>query len=259
MRKKVLIVVLGWWSALDKHVQKYATMYQKNGYKTFVYNPSGTLVFRPISFSFAIGHLLDEILMTAEKNECDSLLFHSFSNNGCFIFHALRKKLQRRSYPIKVVGAIFDSCPGLINMKTFYKAIFAAKISSAFKLFSISPVIYLIWLILATRKRILFKLVALVSPFFVNHILQQRYAKKHLNSHLYYKSLNAHYEDMYIYSTGDHIINPKAIESAVEKIRSAHGNSLLCHFEGSDHCAHFTKHPIAYEEAVINFADKLAL
>lgn len=259
MKKKVLVVVIGWWNALDKHIDKYSAIYRRFGYHTYTYNPSGALFFKPWRYDKETQPILRNILLMAEEQDCDKIVFHGFSNNGCLLYHSFKRNFESIECNVHVVGAIFDSCPGIVNLRSFSKALFAAQISPVYKFSPVLP-IALAPSFLLTTDRPLFGVVAfcvcyLSSTFY----LQKKYEHNHTMTNIYFTRIYPGYEELYLYSKTDKVVGYKVIEAAIDRIRKANGKVTDVKFENSGHCAHYPKYPMKYNKAVLKFIKHLEL
>jgi hypothetical protein len=111
-----LVLVLGWAGAIDKHVLKYAQIYEKMGYHTIRLSPTvGMSVFKPHLHKDYAMKLLDLIKSKAHlKNS--PIVIHTFSNAGTFIYRhvsdTLNESNNEHSYlKTNVKVMIYDSGP----------------------------------------------------------------------------------------------------------------------------------------------------
>lgn len=136
MTKKTLVVVLGWWNAIDTHVKKYSALYNKLGYPTHVFTAPPGVMFNPYAPERVAALELSKIAQHCKDLDCNKLIFHSFSNNGCLMFHGFQKAIKNNSSllnNVHVQAGVFDSSPGMIDLFTFYKAVFGTSLSPAIK------------------------------------------------------------------------------------------------------------------------------
>ena len=113
-----LVLVLGWAGAIDKHVLKYAQMYENMGYHTIRLSPSVRLsIFQPNSHKEYALKLLDLIKSKSHLNQAP-IVVHTFSNAGCFIYRHVSEILSESKNEYSYLkpnlkSMIYDSGPGL--------------------------------------------------------------------------------------------------------------------------------------------------
>lgn len=254
--KGVFVVVLGWWKALDSHVQKYANLYNRLGFKATTYTAPGSLFFQPWKYDTESKKVFKSILKQAEEANCDKIVFHSFSNNGCVIFHSISRIFNETSTDIKVVGGVFDSCPGVVDAPSFYKALFAAKIPTYIKYLSILPYLPATALIVTSEHPVLYSCGVGATYLAGSKALQYLYEVTHTQAHFNFKKNFNDYQELYLFSESDTIVNYKVIEAAIDKINKKGGKTEQVKFDDTNHCAHFPKQPMKYSKTCAKFIKK---
>ena len=120
-----LVVVCGWYGALDKHVVKYTDVMKSWGCATLRTIMPGS-VFSPLSAgrsAYARDLLAATRAARAEHNLTDAPLYFMFmSNGGCWLWAAINDDgLMRPDGPFADLGAaaagvVFDSCPAFMTL-----------------------------------------------------------------------------------------------------------------------------------------------
>ena len=119
-----LVVVCGWYGALDKHVVKYTDVMKSWGCATLRTICLGT-VFSPLSAgrsAYARDLLAATRAARAERNLTDAPLYFMFmSNGGCWLWAAINDDgLMRPDGPSQTWAPlprrVFDSCPAFMTL-----------------------------------------------------------------------------------------------------------------------------------------------
>lgn len=256
MKKKVLVVVIGWWSSLDRHVEKYASLYKRFGYQTYTYNPPPSLFFKPWQYDNATKPVLKDILQLAKENNCNNLVFHGFSNNGCVLYHSFQRNFVI-DRDIKVAAGIYDSCPGIVDVPSFYKALFAAQVSPFIKYSALVPFFVLPVLILSSNHPLLSTGSLFAVYLSTTFLIQKKYDLNHIQTNVKFSEYNPKYQELYLYSEGDRVVNHKVIEAAIARVKNESDNVKEVKFDNSDHCAHYPKYPMKYSKSILQFIKQL--
>lgn len=121
-----LVVVCGWYGALDKHVLKYTDVMKSWGCATLRTIMPGHLVFSPLSAgrsAYARDLLAATRAAREEHNLTDAPLYFMFmSNGGCWLWASINDDgLMRPDGPFADLGAaaagvVFDSCPAFMTL-----------------------------------------------------------------------------------------------------------------------------------------------
>ena len=117
--KNVLVVLIGWWLAKEKHLAKYLPIWHENGCATVSFVPN----FLDSDFSRMAEAMMDNLAAYLEKEPDTIIIFHVFSNNGvlCLIksLGFSRKSKRHAEVHNAIFGCIFDSCPGYLSVLPF--------------------------------------------------------------------------------------------------------------------------------------------
>lgn len=183
-----------------------------------------------------LAQKLLELLFDYEL-EKEPLLFHVFSNAGVMLYRYMLELLQthRRFCHLRVVGTIFDSCPGDSNLVGSLRAL-------AFILGHRPVVLRLLFLVVFTLLAVLFHV--LLSPLTTL-----------FHTHFYDRLLDAasRWPELYLYSRADDIILARDVERMVEA-RLAHRVLVRSvDFVSSAHVSHLRDYPTYYTSLCVNF------
>ena len=264
----VLVVLIGWWLAKEKHLAKYLPIWHENGCATFSFVPN----FLDSDFSRMAEAMMDNLAAYLEKEPDTIIIFHVFSNNGvlCLIksLGFSRKSKRHAEVHNAIFGCIFDSCPGYLSVATAFNAFLAASKRSFLSNFVFKCICYVLlgWL------SILF--------FDVNHVpiylglgsiayglslfRNKKYHGRLTSSLLTLANCKL---NMFLYSKSDKLCTSDAIESFMENIR---GHKVIkeklelddrqvfseC-FSGSRHVAHYLEYPTRYKASCKKFLDRV--
>lgn len=167
------------------------------------------------------------------KIEKEPLLFHVFSNNGVGLYQCTLEFLQthQRFCHLRVVGVIFDSCPGdKYLMGTVRGLLFILRPTRMM----LRPLLFVFFLLL----------MILFHPF--TDLLQSCFYNKLLNT-------ASCWPELYLYSKADAIVQAKDVERMMEA-RRAHGVLVRSvDFVSSPHICLFIEHPTQYESMCVDF------
>lgn len=111
---RVVIILLGWFAAVDRHVAKYADLYTARLPHCAVVRttaPKKDVFYKQSRLLTLAQRLQSEIAL---KHPGTPLIVHTFSNGGCFLYRAICSTLSgSTAYPRSqdIAGVIFDSCP----------------------------------------------------------------------------------------------------------------------------------------------------
>lgn len=241
MAKGRLVVVLGFYGSQAKHVDKYASVWRQAAQCDVLTVPcSGSPLVLATAGVFEARRVLRLILAA----QCDELVFHVLSNRGMLVYLNLVCVLLPQR--IKVLGAVFDSCPGSLNPRLFFHAT-AANQTATWKrrlFYHLPTALAAVALPVWGWKRwfIRLALVELVSALlsYVYHLVLGRLDPSRCPS-------------LFLYSDADELVSAEAIESVIEMRRRAVGRVTAKRFLGSPHVKHLLLHEAEYVAAIQGF------
>lgn len=247
---KLIVVLAGWLGCTQRILGKYADMYESLGYSTIsIIAPPFVVVEASMEEeSRSMQKLAKELLhrLASQENERRiNVVFHSFSNGGCFLYEQLRIILQkiggivvmkgsRRAVLISIIGAIFDSCPAYYSgdQSDTEGLKRAMKYTSNFYQCS-------------------FWFQSLFRTSFQNKKNIDR-AKTYWNRMRNNCSL---VPELYCYSDVDDLAPPTKLLKLIEFRKKANPHVLSVLFEHSSHCCHLFTQPYMYSLVVSSFVD----
>lgn len=119
---KPVVTILGWNSSKDKHIAKYSSIFEEQGFDTVrvTANPFNTF----LRSGTKVREISEYLLNTLHTMDCHQrpVFLYAFSNGGCAMYFHMVKALTTTGHRyhnlLPVVGSIFDSCPVIPNMKS---------------------------------------------------------------------------------------------------------------------------------------------
>ena len=275
MEAKPLVVLLGWMGSQPKQLRHYSNLYQELGFRavTFIASPSMVvsetlnpevhvrIPERWTSHTFIEGSLPEtvqglawRVLYRIRQLNPHGVVFHIFSNGGCFVWENLRRILDHEigtcteergpgssaentillQIRLAIRGVVFDSCPGSD----------LHRISEALE-----------YCTLQERAEILIdcginNLSDLTEPS-----VQQRLAAR---SKTYMDILGKDrwvLPQLYVYSVDDPLAKSSSIDALIESREECIGKHMIMkkRWGRSFHCSHLREHPAEYRSAVKAF------
>ncbi|KAH9259049.1 hypothetical protein BASA81_002669 [Batrachochytrium salamandrivorans] len=241
MAKQRLVVVLGFYGSQAKHVDKYANVWRQTAQCDVITVPCSGSPWVLVTSGFFEAQRVLRLILSAQ---CDELVFHVLSNRGMLVYLNLVCVLLPKR--IKVLGAVFDSCPGSLNPRLFFHAT-AANQTTEWK----RQLFYYLPTALAAAalpvwgwKRWVIRLtiVELVSAMlsYVYHLVLGRLDPSRCPT-------------LFLYSDADKLVSAEAIESVIEMRNRAMGQVTRKKFLGSPHVKHLLLHETEYVAAIQEF------
>mmetsp|Transcript_11437 Transcript_11437/g.13111 ORF Transcript_11437/g.13111 Transcript_11437/m.13111 type:complete len:257 (+) Transcript_11437:101-871(+) len=254
LRKKPLVVLLGWWNSHPKHLKKYSELYKSLGLETVEYiAPPHVIFMGPYFQHLAAKKVMNKVEARLESRSNKEVVFHSFSNNGGIMFLACHNLLGTNKYNAEYVGSIFDSCPGSIHPGLVYSTMVEAypehPQKGLIQFFGIS--ILSLFVLQTLKKKMLLQALIVLASY---------KAGTFLLTLLYHKAMSmvkSQAPQLYLYSEEDNLVSHHAVNKVAA---NASERGILVSkekFEGSKHVAHFRMHPKQYEEAIRKFVESL--
>eukprot|EP00934_Nitzschia_sp_Nitz4_P004472 Nitzschia sp. Nitz4//scaffold347_size17400//14860//15669//NITZ4_008838-RA/size17400-processed-gene-0.7-mRNA-1//1//CDS//3329548675//4462//frame0 len=135
MSSKPIVVLAGWLGSQHRHLTKYTQLYQAMGMDVLpvISTPTSVIQCTRESSSISIPAnwpqsqhkpetmqgLAWQILSDLQVRQPPAILFHAFSNGGCFVWEQVRKILDMNppvhdalpNLSSQLRGVVFDSCP----------------------------------------------------------------------------------------------------------------------------------------------------
>ncbi|ORX56651.1 hypothetical protein BCR36DRAFT_580964 [Piromyces finnis] len=105
-----LMVLLGWWNCHPKHLKKYIKLYSNIGHPVLAYISPTPLLLVPKILNIKNEHLMKQLFKLwcerqAKGEEC-KIIFHTFSDNGSYIFahftYVLQVNLRKFKRRVKI-------------------------------------------------------------------------------------------------------------------------------------------------------------
>jgi len=252
---RAVVVLMGWWGADMRHVEKYAELYRKRDCATVSVIADTLQVMTHLAYPSLDNCARDvasQVAKILRDNEKDGkkipVIVHTFSNAGTFLAERLEFVIQQARGNLKapcaedlvLVGArldgeIFDSSPAYPDWKLGFT-------STGGIVFGQSMIVKII-------IGCLFWLAGALSVI-LNWIL----GLPDVRWTFWYNMREGRLclRQAYIYSTADNITNVRMLEALIEN-RKKFSNITVQKFDDSKHVLHMMKHPEAYEKLVDTF------
>ncbi|KAL4451872.1 hypothetical protein ABPG75_007534 [Micractinium tetrahymenae] len=228
-----LVVVLGWYGAQDRHVAKYTSLLEKEGYPSVRGVLPGPAVFSPLPLPrrrFATTLL--EYLAAVDPPGERRLVFYAFSNGGAFVLEQVDQLLRRgpgyAPLAARVAGCILDSAPCYMHPLVGAAAMGQGR--------------SLLMRVLATALFFLLALVGLIT----SPLRPQRFWCSMRDLRLGSRSL-------YIYSEDDPLCDAARLDQLIASRRAAGANVSALRWQRSQHVAHLLQHYKEYTAALFGF------
>lgn len=263
---RAVVILLGWWGAQMKHVQKYATLYRERNCATVtaIVESKAILtldIYSLEAFAQKLASQTATVVREMEQAHGDEgkkipVMIHSFSNGGAYPLWRLEVLIERAMMEKNVTdikqtqdllligdrlrGEIFDSAPCFPDNASAIKAM-KHSISNPI-LRNIFRVTLLIHVFLVHVYRILFSNKSDPRIDFWKHVTESRLC---LNQ-------------AYVYSAMDDITNVKMLDELVST-RQGHeyAHILVKKFDDSEHVQHYRKYQSEYCELMDTFLDRI--
>uniref|UniRef100_A0A8R1DKN2 Transmembrane protein 53 n=1 Tax=Caenorhabditis japonica TaxID=281687 RepID=A0A8R1DKN2_CAEJA len=232
--QKPIIAMIGWAGADPKFMDKYAKIYNQEGFHAVSICPPRFHYKVPDS---SIGAKIEPIFEIFEKNP---IIIHSFSMNGVRGITSLWKKAGDKKCEQKIKGIIFDSAPSLTLPHQNGRAM----------MLSSPPVPFLSdnW-----RAKI-FEALNHIHNFILMPVLSMP-ATRHQFSLFWYllDKIKLPKHQLFLYSSGDSFIPVADLERFVEEQKKRGNYVKSINFDDSEHVAHFKSKPEDYRKSCLDF------
>ncbi|XP_076885554.1 uncharacterized protein LOC143535104 [Bidens hawaiensis] len=255
-KSKMVVVLLGWLGAKQKHLKKYADWYTSKGFHviTFTFPMSEIL-------SYQVGgkteQYIDSLVTHLSEwleEECNhNLVFHTFSNTGWLVYGAMLEKFQTQDHTLmeRIKGCIVDSAP----VAASDPQIWASGFSAAFlKKNSIAATGYRNKDDIAAKPTLQEVALLVVLEKFFHVVLNLPAIDKRLSNVLVQlKSGQPSCPQLYFYSSADKVIPAGSVESFIE-VQQRMGHVVRsCNFKSTPHVDHFRHEPELYTTHLSQF------
>eukprot|EP00933_Yihiella_yeosuensis_P064342 TRINITY_DN6769_c0_g1_i2.p1 TRINITY_DN6769_c0_g1~~TRINITY_DN6769_c0_g1_i2.p1 ORF type:complete len:324 (+),score=36.01 TRINITY_DN6769_c0_g1_i2:72-974(+) len=266
-----VVILIGWWGATERSVQKFAKVYADYGLTVCQFIPYGSETFLGAAKRRAVASaLLDEI-----RHRCDeimqggtdgnqfqpqpSLIFHVMSNNGATLYTSIlecSENDQRHQWVSKATsGTVFDCAPGDLTFPIFFKAFLAGRppLSVRLPLFGAG-----IGLSLATLYASLRQPISIGFPLlcFIFYTL----SKADQFNRCYHEKLASdpsRCPQLFLYSTKDALVGYGVIEWLIARRRKCGVDVSVKRWNDVPHMALLRDRPSEYEEALRKYISSL--
>lgn len=252
---RAVVLLMGWWGAELRHVEKYAELYRKRDCATVSVVADTFQVMTHLAYPSLDNCARDaasavaKIIRDNEKSgKKIPVIIHAFSNAGSFLVDRLEVLIQRAREDLKVQcsedlvligermnGEIFDSSPAYPDISLGFT--------------STNGVVFGNLAIVKIIVGILFFLAGAISVI-CNWVIGLPDVRWTFWENMREGRLCL--RQTYIYSTADTITNVQRLEELIEN-RKKFSNVTVQKFEDSKHVTHMMKHPKVYEKLVDDF------
>lgn len=259
-----VVVLAGWLGCQSKSLRRYEVLYQKFGFDVLSRIASPTMVVSSASAPSAWGTTTTDrsrrrknlscrppttmqqfgwdVVQELYTSQCSIVVFHGFSNGGCFLWESIRDILACahdddddyeivRSLRSKIVGVVFDSSPA------YFMPGESDKLDEALQYCTV-------------QERLQVKEYQLMNPV-------DLYDAK-LRAAAYWEMMRNDPWDvrqLYLYSKDDALTPYLPLEELVHYRRQLIGNNRIFSksWQSSPHCTHLLTHQNEYEQALESF------
>nr|XP_043606579.1 transmembrane protein 53 [Erigeron canadensis] len=261
-KSKMVVVLLGWLGAKQKHLKKYADWYTSKGFHviTFTFPMSEVLSYQVGGKAEQHVDSLANHLAEWLEDECEkNLVFHTFSNTGWLIYGAMLEKFQRQDNSLmgRIKGCIVDSAP----VAAADSQVWASGFSAAFlKKNSIASKGYRNAHDIAAKPAMSEAALLVILEKFFDVILNLPAVHKRLsNVLLQLKFGQPSCPQLYIYSSADKVIPAGSVESFIEGQQRTGRVVRSCNFKSTPHVDHFRHEPELYTTQLSQFFKECVL
>ena len=250
-----VVILAGWLGCKPRSLRRYESLYQKMGFTPLVRIAPPSLVMEGCSLtpnlpppseikrrrappSSSLDDFGWEIIEAVYRGNPSVVVFHAFSNGGCFVWERIRDTLGQQSLDAetscvldavrsKLVGVVFDSAPAWYYSEGLLRA-FA----------------YCTW-----QEQLMARAQWWTKSS--KPITEQRAIH-------YWDSMRndpCDLRQLYLYSREDHLTIYAKLHELVEHRQATFGTDRVLSevFQSSPHCCHLLKHPSEYSAAVESF------
>jgi Eukaryotic protein of unknown function (DUF829) len=240
MPKKPLVVIAGWLGCREGYLRRYQHVYEQLGMDVWtVIAPPLAIVeasFVPKNERNQMDTVAMVVLSHIEESHRKLVLFHLFSNGGCFLWEMIRYRMDLdQSFSFSVVGVVFDSCPAWFGNQV-------SALSSALDLCTEDDK-------RAVRDRFGDSVVGKEND---QHARQRKQRNKDFFEFLQRDLLDVPH--LYFFCKNDLLADASRIEEVIwSRRRQFHRPIFHRMWKTSVHCSHILQHPREYKEFLSDF------
>lgn len=276
MSGRPVVIIGGWLGSQPKNLRRYESLYKNLGFDVISIIPDARLVVDaalnnhrtlippewPVNLSFQkdpplqMQKLAWQVLAQVHRKQNCALLFHAFSNGGCFLWESIRNCLDYRKEDCcpqpardtlkalsgRIKGVVFDSCP------CWFGAGSTASLRKAMHFCS-------------QEEKI--EVLKEYGPGVAVYDGEDEARRQSMRCSEYFGFLRDDELDipqLYLCSEDDPLCNFQKVKELVNHRRSSQTCQVFFQgWEKSAHCAHLRMNPSSYKEAVENFTEMTLL
>mmetsp|Transcript_34327 Transcript_34327/g.85549 ORF Transcript_34327/g.85549 Transcript_34327/m.85549 type:complete len:288 (-) Transcript_34327:123-986(-) len=237
-----VVVLWGWYGAVDKHLAKYSLLHNSQGRATVrVTAPTNAVMLKRKSTLAAVARQSLSLGDALRAEGGGVMIAHMFSNGGCFLYECWldAQAPDAKDGPMaRLDGVIFDSCPAYMHPELGARVI-REHTNSGLNVFLYQVIsgAWVTWTRCTTRPG-------------------QRPPE------LYWDLLGndaSKVAALYLFSRDDTITDTVALEQLIATRRAKGGTQIeAIQFDKSGHVQHLRTNPEAYEAAVHKFVEQAA-
>ncbi|CAI9275377.1 unnamed protein product [Lactuca saligna] len=253
---KMVVVLLGWLGAKQKHLKKYADWYTSKGFHviTFTFPMSEILSYKVGGKTEEhVNSLVNHLSEWLEEEYGKNLVFHTFSNTGWLIYGAILEKFQMQDVTLmgRIKGCIVDSAP----VASPDPQVWASGFSAAFlKKNSIAAKGHRNEGDISAKPAMSESALLVVLEKFFGVVLNLPSVNQRLSNVLVQlKSGQPSCPQLYIYSSADKVIPAGSVESFIEAQQRTGRVVRSCNFKSTPHVDHFRNEPELYASQLSQF------
>ena len=251
---KPLVILAGWLGCHLKNLDRYATLYKSLGFKVMrVIAKPATIIMASTEERDQAGihretmyQLAMEVVNNASSLPSSHIIFHVFSNGGCFLWESICKILsveelstQAKILKMRLQAVVFESSPAHYTENSNL-------LNNALKFCSPSDR-EIAHNYLQCREALLGK---------------EKYSQMNLQRARDYweglKNCTFPVHTLYICSKNDKLTPFEELYDLIQHRVSQQQSYIVeyCIFEDSAHCQHILKYPLEYEECILSFVKR---
>ncbi|CAI4230019.1 unnamed protein product [Auanema sp. JU1783] len=252
--EKPVVLLLGWAGARYSYIEKYAKIYNDQGYRTVSFaSPCYHYRIPNSRYGFYMSPLFRAI--DAKPGDFRSfdrcpIIVHIFSMNGVRALISLWKWTeaeQREDLRKRIKGVVFDSAPGMTQAGPCAHAVVQ----------STPPLDGLEWIDQEFRRKYIKAMYKLRN--FIANPLCYVYPpiRAHLSQFYYLQTyVNLPGPQLYIFSENDTMVKHKYIDRFMQNEMRQGKDVKFLRFTDSKHVKHLLEHPQEYSEACIDLMNR---
>jgi hypothetical protein len=264
---EAVVILLGWWGAEKRHVHNYGKLFQQRNCATII-GVSDKMVTFCVDEAALSVYAQECAVQTAtllrhletEQKRPIPVIFHLFSNGGCFVFEQMELLFQKASvtaaaekekstqkdaaYPDLLLvrdrlgGQIFDSSPAYLTVHSG-----TAALEGAFPNVFVASILKGILLSMHGAKHVFEKLFGIPPRI---ETFWNRYLESNVCRH-----------QAFVYSSHDRVTDHVQLDKFIQARRNKFPDPTIMvkKFDDSEHCTHYPKHKEEYTRFVFKFLD----